>query len=155
MKNAQEAHEAIRPAGDFFRTPNEVRGELNRDELALYELIWKRTIASQMADARGETVSLRLAATTRDRRGRRVRRLGHRDHVPRFPRRLRGRARTSRTATRIERPLPNLQEGQAVETKELDPQGHSTSPPPRYTEATLVRALEERGIGRPSTYARS
>ena len=90
VKNAQEAHEAIRPAGDCFRTPNEVRGELNRDELALYELIWKRTIASQMADARGQTVSLRLGATSVDRRGRRVRRLRHRDHVPRLPRRLRG-----------------------------------------------------------------
>ena len=151
VKNAQEAHEAIRPAGDFFRTPNEVRGELNRDELALYELIWKRTISSQMADARGETVSLRLAATSKA--GEDVE-FGASGTVITFPGFLAAyEVGKDEDGDENQRPLPNLQEGQAVETKELTAQGHSTSPPPRYTEATLVRALEERGIGRPSTYA--
>ena len=90
VKNAQEAHEAIRPAGDSFRTPKELERELNRDELALYDLIWKRTLASQMADARGLTVSLRLGHDDADRARRRVLRLRHRDHVPRLPRRVRG-----------------------------------------------------------------
>ena len=151
VKNAQEAHEAIRPAGDFFRTPNEVRGELNRDELALYELIWKRTISSQMADARGETVSLRLAAKSTA--GEDVE-FGASGTVITFPGFLAAyEVGKDEDGDEDQRPLPNLQEGQAVETKELTAQGHSTSPPPRYTEATLVRALEERGIGRPSTYA--
>jgi DNA topoisomerase-1 len=151
VKNAQEAHEAIRPAGDFFRTPNEVRGELNRDELALYELIWKRTIASQMADARGETVSLRLAASSTA--GEDVE-FGASGTVITFPGFLAAyEVGKDDDGDENQRPLPNLQEGQAVETKELTAQGHSTAPPPRYTEATLVRALEERGIGRPSTYA--
>ena len=74
VKNAQEAHEAIRPAGDAFRTPDSLAAELTRDELALYELIWKRTIASQMEDARGETVSVRLGGASSHGRGRRVRR---------------------------------------------------------------------------------
>ena len=151
VKNAQEAHEAIRPAGDFFRTPNEVRGELNRDELALYELIWKRTISSQMADARGETVSLRLAAKSTA--GEDVE-FGASGTVITFPGFLAAyEVGKDEDGDEDQRPLPNLEEGQAVETKELTAQGHSTSPPPRYTEATLVRALEERGIGRPSTYA--
>ncbi|MBA3384454.1 MAG: type I DNA topoisomerase, partial [Actinobacteria bacterium] len=151
VKNAQEAHEAIRPAGDFFRTPNEVRDELNRDELALYELIWKRTISSQMADARGETVSLRLAAASTS--GEDVE-FGASGTVITFPGFLAAyEVGKDEDGDEDQRPLPNLDEGQAVETKELTAQGHSTSPPPRYTEATLVRALEERGIGRPSTYA--
>jgi DNA topoisomerase-1 len=151
VKNAQEAHEAIRPAGDFFRTPNQVRGELNRDELALYELIWKRTISSQMADARGETVSLRLAASSSS--GEDVE-FGASGTVITFPGFLAAyEVGKDDDVDEDQRPLPNLEEGQAVETKELTAQGHSTSPPARYTEATLVRALEERGIGRPSTYA--
>jgi DNA topoisomerase-1 len=151
VKNAQEAHEAIRPAGDSFRTPNQLRGELNRDELALYELIWKRTIASQMADARGQTVSLRLAAKSSS--GEDVE-FGASGTVITFPGFLAAyEVGKDDEGDEDQRPLPNVEEGQAVETKELTAQGHSTSPPPRYTEATLVRALEERGIGRPSTYA--
>jgi DNA topoisomerase I len=151
VKNAQEAHEAVRPAGDFFRTPNEVRGELNRDELALYELIWKRTIASQMADARGQTVSLRLTAMSSSGEDAEF---GASGTVITFPGFLAAyEVGKDDESDEDQRPLPNLEEGQAVETKELTAQGHSTSPPPRYTEATLVRALEERGIGRPSTYA--
>jgi DNA topoisomerase-1 len=152
VKNAQEAHEAIRPAGDHFRTPNELRGELDRDQLALYELIWKRTIASQMADARGQTVSLRLAATSSD--GEDVE-LGAAGTVITFPGFLAAYevGKDDPADDEDSRPLPNLDEGDEVETKELTAEGHSTSAPPRYTEATLVRALEERGIGRPSTYA--
>ncbi len=152
VKNAQEAHEAIRPAGDRFRTPNEVRGELNRDELALYELIWKRTIASQMADARGETVSLRVAATSSA--GEDVE-FGASGTVITFPGFLAA-YEVGKDDTEDgddQRPLPNLEQGQELDTRELTAQGHSTSAPPRYTEATLVRALEELGIGRPSTYA--
>jgi DNA topoisomerase-1 len=152
VKNAQEAHEAIRPAGDHFRTPNDLRGELDRDQLSLYELIWKRTIASQMADARGQTVSLRLAATTSD--GEDVE-FGASGTVITFPGFLAAYevGKDDVTDDEDQRPLPNLNEGDEVETKELTAEGHSTTPPPRYTEATLVRALEERGIGRPSTYA--
>ena len=156
VKNAQEAHEAIRPAGDSFRTPQQVKGELSRDEHALYDLIWKRTIASQMKDAAGSTVSVRLGARRVDRRGRRVRRGRDDDHVPRLPARLRGGARRGRpptTARTRRRSCPRSREGDPLDATELEPQGHSTSPPARYTEASLVRALEERGIGRPSTYA--
>jgi DNA topoisomerase-1 len=152
VKNAQEAHEAIRPAGDHFRTPNDVRGELDRDQLSLYELIWKRTIASQMADARGQTVSLRLAATSSE--GEDVE-FGASGTVVTFPGFLAAYevGKDDPSEDEDQRPLPNLNEGDAVETKELTAEGHSTSAPPRYTEATLVRSLEERGIGRPSTYA--
>ena len=111
VANAQEAHEAIRPAGDEFRTPKELTSELNRDELALYDLVWKRTLASQMEDARGQTVSLRIGAHELRRRGRGVRRLGHGHHVPRLPRRLRarkgrtfGRRRGARAPAPVGRP---------------------------------------------------
>ena len=157
VKNAQEAHEAIRPAGDSFRTPDDVRRELSGEEAALYDLVWKRTVASQMADARGETVSVRIGAVARA--------SGEPDHVVEF-----GTAGTVITfrgfmlayeegrdeavaADEEERRLPPLAEGDAVEALGLEPDGHSTVPPARYTEASLVRALEERGIGRPSTYA--
>ena len=153
VKNAQEAHEAIRPAGDAFRTPDDVAGELNRDELALYDLVWRRTLASQMADARGETVSVRLAATSSD--GQKAE-FGTSGTVITFRGFLaayeEGRD-DERAADDDERRLPPLSEGDAVEARSLEPDGHSTSPPARYTEATLVRALEELGIGRPSTYA--
>jgi DNA topoisomerase-1 len=151
VKNAQEAHEAIRPAGDRFRTPNDVRSELNRDELALYELIWKRTIASQMPDARGQTVSLRLGATSSS--GEDVL-FGASGTVITFPGFLAAyEVGRDDEEDEDQRPLPDLDEGDELRTVELTAEGHATSPPPRYTEATLVRALEERGIGRPSTYA--
>ena len=91
VANAQEAHEAIRPAGDTFRTPDDLKRELSRDEHALYDLIWKRTLASQMEDARGQTVSLRIGAAVAATRRRRVRGLRHRAHLPRLSRRLRAR----------------------------------------------------------------
>jgi DNA topoisomerase-1 len=152
VKNAQEAHEAIRPAGDRFRTPDQVRRELSNEEFNLYDLIWKRTVASQMADARGQTVSVRIAADASD--GRRTE-FATAGTVITFRGFLlayeEGRDDASDDAE--EKRLPQLKEGDALAAKELAPEGHSTSPPSRFTEASLVKALEERGIGRPSTYA--
>ena len=153
VKNAQEAHEAIRPAGDRFRTPDEVRGELERDEYALYELVWKRTVASQMADARGETVSVRLGATAADGRDAEFGTAGTVITFRGFLLAYEEGRDEAVAGDDEEQRLPPLAEGDALEARELEPDGHSTTPPPRYTEATLVRALEERGIGRPSTYA--
>jgi DNA topoisomerase-1 len=155
VKNAQEAHEAIRPSGDHFRTPQDVRSELSTDEHALYELIWMRTVASQMKDAQGQTVSLRIAADSSA--GEAVE-FGASGTVITF-RGFLAAYEEGRDADRAaqeedeERRLPNLAEGDSVELRALEPQGHETSPPARYTEATLVRTLEELGIGRPSTYA--
>ncbi|HEV8180518.1 MAG TPA: type I DNA topoisomerase [Gaiellaceae bacterium] len=155
VKNAQEAHEAIRPSGDRFRTPQDVRSELSPDEHALYELIWMRTIASQMKDAQGQTVSLRIAG---DSTAAESVEFGASGTVITF----RGFLAAYEEGRDIDRPaqeddeerrLPNLAEGDPVELRALEPQGHETSPPARYTEATLVRTLEELGIGRPSTYA--
>ena len=154
VKNAQEAHEAIRPAGETFATPDAVRRELDGDEFRLYELIWQRTVASQMADARGTTLSLRIAGISGDRQvvfsatGRTIT----------FPGFLKAYVETvdelaGGEADDAERRLPHLTEGQRVEALELTPDGHTTNPPARYTEASLVKALEELGIGRPSTYS--
>jgi len=155
VKNAQEAHEAIRPSGDQFRTPQDVRSEVSQDEHALYELIWMRTIASQMKDAQGQTVSLRIAAESS---ANEAVEFGASGTVITFRGFLaayeEGRdADRSAQEDEEERRLPNLAEGDSVELRALEPQGHETSPPARYTEATLVRTLEELGIGRPSTYA--
>jgi DNA topoisomerase I len=152
VKNAQEAHEAIRPAGDRFRTPKEVRGELSADEFALYDLIWKRTVSSQMADARGQTVSLRIGAKSSA--GEDVE-FGVAGTVITFPGFLAAYevGRDDVPESEEQTPLPPLKEGDALDARSLEPQGHETTPPPRYTEATLVRALEDLGIGRPSTYA--
>ena len=157
VKNAQEAHEAIRPAGDTFRTPQQVAGELASDERALYELIWIRTIASQMADAKGQTVSVRIAGTSS---AGEVAEFAAAGTVITF-RGFLAAYEESRDESQSgngrreddERRLPDLSEGDEVRAVELEPQGHETTPPARFTEATLVRALEERGIGRPSTYA--
>ena len=152
VKNAQEAHEAIRPAGDSFRTPKELERELNRDELALYDLIWKRTLASQMADARGLTVSLRLGTTTPNGRDAEFSASGtvitFRGFLAAYEE-----SRDDDTEKEEERPLPHLKPGDELKALQLEPEGHATTPPSRYTEASLVQALEERGIGRPSTYA--
>src|SRR3954465_12169735 len=152
VKNAQEAHEAIRPAGDRFRTPDQVRRELRGDEFNLYDLIWKRTIASQMEDARGQTVSVRIAADASDGRGVEF---GTAGTVITFRGFLLAyeEGRDEPTAEADQRVPPPLSEGDALAAKALEPEGHSTSPPARFTEASLVKALEERGIGRPSTYA--
>jgi DNA topoisomerase-1 len=155
VKNAQEAHEAIRPAGETFRTPGQVANELSGDEFRVYELIWQRTIASQMRDARGTTMSVRITGTaatgeecTFSASGRTIT----------FPGFLRAYVETvdeeaGGEADDAESRLPRLAEGDGCRTDALTPEGHSTNPPARYTEASLVKTLEERGIGRPSTYA--
>jgi len=154
VKNAQEAHEAIRPAGETFATPGAVRRELDGDEFRLYELVWQRTVASQMADARGTTVSLRIAGTSGDRpvvfsaTGRTITFAGFLKAYVETVDELAG-----GEADDAERRLPHLTEGQRLAALELTPDGHATNPPARYTEASLVKALEELGIGRPSTYS--
>jgi DNA topoisomerase I len=159
VKNAQEAHEAIRPSGDSFRTPGQIAGEVSRDEQALYDLIWKRTVASQMADARGQTVTVRIGATASDGRDAEFSTSGtiitFRGFLAAYEE---GRDDEdsndeAREGTDRERRLPQMRTGDPLSVIELLPDGHSTSPPARYTEPTLVRAMEERGIGRPSTYA--
>jgi DNA topoisomerase-1 len=152
---AQEAHEAIRPAGDHFRTPADVAGQLSGDEFRLYELIWKRTVASQMADAKGTTSTVELQVANEGRTAT-FRASGT---VITF-RGFLAAYEEGRDASRYadddkggDKRLPQMEEGQSLPTRELVPDGHTTTPPPRYTEASLVRALEERGIGRPSTYA--
>ncbi len=189
VKNAQEAHEAIRPAGETFRTPGEVAGALGGDEFRLYELIWKRTIASQMADAKGRTVTARIAASAAGRElvfsasGQTITFAGYQrayddtadeaddadgsgsgalagsrggvdDEADGGQPSGNGSARSGRGgkgATAVK--LPPLAEGQQLRIGEAHPGGHVTSPPARYTEPSLVKALEEMGIGRPSTYA--
>jgi DNA topoisomerase-1 len=153
VKNAQEAHEAIRPAGDSFRTPKQLERELNRDELALYDLIWKRTLASQMADARGLTVSLRLGTTTPSGRDVEFSASGTVITFRGFLAAYEESRDDEQAAAEEERPLPHLKPGDELRALSLEPEGHATTPPARYTEASLVQALEERGIGRPSTYA--
>ena len=157
VKNAQEAHEAIRPSGDAFRTPGEVAPELSADELALYDLIWKRTVASQMADARGFTVTVRLGATASDGRDAEFSSSGTvitaRGFLAAYEEGRDEDASGGAGSDDEERRLPQLKAGDPLSARALEPEGHSTQPPSRYTEATLVKALEERGIGRPSTYA--
>jgi DNA topoisomerase-1 len=152
VANAQEAHEAIRPAGDSFRAPDDLAKEISRDELALYDLIWKRTLASQMEDARGQTVSLRLGA--RSSAGEDVE-FSASGTVITFRGFLAAYepGRDEPSDDDEERRLPQLAVGDEVTALSIEPEGHSTTPPPRYTEPTLVKALEDRGIGRPSTYA--
>ena len=153
VKNAQEAHEAIRPAGDSFRTPKQLERELNRDELALYDLIWKRTLASQMADARGMTVSLRLGAKATSGTDAEFSASGTVITFRGFLAAYEESRDDDTEPEEEERPLPHLKPGDELTALELEPEGHATTPPARYTEASLVQALEERGIGRPSTYA--
>jgi DNA topoisomerase I len=154
VKNAQEAHEAVRPAGDRFRTPEEVSRELEGDELRLYELVWQRTVASQMTDARGQSVQVRLGATASDGRAAEFQATGKTIHHPGFLRAyVEGSDDPEGDLEDQERILPDLAEGDAVETHSIEAKGHETQPPARFTEASLVRRLEELGVGRPSTYA--
>ena len=158
-KGAQEAHEAIRPAGDNFRTPDQVREALTDQQAALYELIWKRTLASQMNDARGTTDTVRVSAQIK------VEGEAHelvftasgtvitfRGFLAAYEE---GKDKSRYASTDSSTALPKLSEGQAVAFSEVDREkaAHVTSPPPRYTEASLVKTLEEKGVGRPSTYA--
>ncbi|MFF4240151.1 type I DNA topoisomerase [Actinomadura geliboluensis] len=152
VKNAQEAHEAIRPAGDTFRTPAETG--LSGDQFRLYELIWKRTIASQMKDAAGQSVSIRVTGlSTENERAE----FGATGKTITFHGFLKAYVESaddpSTDRDDQERRLPNLAEGDALTANAVDAEGHSTRPPARYTEASLVKELEEREIGRPSTYA--
>ena len=155
VKNAQEAHEAIRPAGDTFATPGALHRELDGDEFRLYELIWQRTVASQMADARGTTLSLRIAGTAADGREATFTASGRTITFPGF---LKAYVETvdelaGGEADDAESRLPELRQGQRVAANRLTADGHTTNPPARYTEASLIKALEELGIGRPSTYS--
>ncbi|MDQ1485802.1 MAG: topoisomerase, partial [Actinomycetota bacterium] len=155
VKNAQEAHEAIRPAGDVFQTPGQLHSALDNDEFRLYELIWQRTVASQMADARGTTLSLRISGTARsgeqvvfNASGRTITFAGFlKAYVESLDEQAGGEADDAESR------LPNLTQGQRVDAAGLTADGHTTSPPARYTEASLIKALEELGIGRPSTYS--
>ncbi|WP_328340784.1 type I DNA topoisomerase [Micromonospora sp. NBC_00421] len=154
VKNAQEAHEAIRPAGDNFRTPGDVAKELSGEEFKLYELIWRRTIASQMTDAVGSSVSVRIRAVSAAQEEADFGATGKTITDPGF---LRAYVESSddenAEAEDAERRLPTLVKDQPLTADELAAQGHHTQPPSRYTEASLVKSLEELGIGRPSTYA--
>ena len=155
VKNAQEAHEAIRPAGDSFRTPGQVaRDRLSSDERRLYELIWQRTVASQMKDATGESVSVRVAGTST---GNERAEFGATGKVINFYGFLKAYVEDTDDAGTDrddrERRLPPLAESDPLDVLRLAPAEHSTRPPARYTEASLVKELEDREIGRPSTYA--
>ena len=153
-KNAQEAHEAIRPAGETFRTPQQVSNELDTDQLRLYELIWKRTVASQMKDAKGMRTNVRISAPAGD-RGAAV--FSTSGKVITFPGFLRAYVEGSDDPAAAlddqEKVLPPVKQDQQVAAERVEPQQHFTQAKGRYTEASLIRELEERGIGRPSTYA--
>ncbi len=152
VKNAQEAHEAIRPAGEKFQHPDAVSKKVNPDEAKIYDLVWKRTVASQMEDSRGEGVSVQLRASGVDQAEFSVR--GNTIVFPGFLRAyVEGSDDPSAELENRESPLPPLNEGQVVSVEELNETGHETQAPARYTEASLVRRLEELGVGRPSTYA--
>jgi len=153
VKNAQEAHEAIRPAGDVFRTPGEVAAELSTEEFKLYELIWRRTIASQMTDAVGMSVSVRIRSTTAAGEECDFGATGKTITDPGFLKAYVESSDDAESADDAENRLPTLVKGQGLDAESLDAVGHNTQPPARFTEPSLVKALEELGIGRPSTYA--
>lgn len=142
VKNSQEAHEAIRPAGERFATPGQLAGSLDAEEFKLYELIWQRTVACQMADARGNSTKITLVAA----QGAEFAASGR---TIEFPGWLRAYSDSQDTETR----LPQVAEGDQLDTRKVTADGHSTNPPARYTEASLVKKMEDLGIGRPSTYA--
>jgi DNA topoisomerase-1 len=153
-KNAQEAHEAIRPAGDVFKTPGELAPELSRDEFALYDLIWKRTVASQMADAKKMQMRVDFDAKTADGKETIFRANGSVITFAGFLAAYDDIATDENKDEESEdRRLPAMSIGQAVKVDEYTCEGHDTKPPARYTEPTLVKKLEELGIGRPSTFA--
>ncbi|MDH3261348.1 MAG: type I DNA topoisomerase [Acidimicrobiia bacterium] len=154
VKNAQEAHEAIRPTGHVFRTPEQIAAEIDGDEAAVYELIWKRTIASQMADAVGESVQVRLGGTSSAGENAEFATSGRVIQFPGFLRAyVEGSDDPDADLDDQERRLPPLAENDPLHTDRIEAKGHETKPPPRFTEASLVRRLEELGVGRPSTYA--
>jgi DNA topoisomerase I len=154
VKNAQEAHEAIRPAGDAFLSPAEVARQVEKDQARLYDLIWKRTVASQMTDAVGESIQVEMRADARDGRAAGFSQTGR---VITFPGFLKVYVAGSDTEETLrddeERRLPALSVGDRLDILTVEPKGHETKPPARFTEASLIRRLEELGVGRPSTYA--
>ena len=156
-KNAQEAHEAIRPAGDVFKTPAELSGVLRGNDFKLYDLIWKRTVASQMADARGSTASVTIAGETADAGTAEFTASGtvitFRGFLAAYEESKDESRDPEAKDADEEKRLPNLTVGQELPLQGVEAKGHETSPPPRYTEASLVKTLEELGIGRPSTFA--
>ncbi len=151
-KNAQEAHEAIRPAGDTFKTPGELAPELSRDEFSLYDLIWKRTVASQMADAKKMQARVDFDVTTKDGKAATFRANGS---VVTFPGFLAAYEEITdeKNEEETDKRLPAMTIGQEITVTEYTCESHETKPPARYTEPTLVKKLEELGIGRPSTFA--
>ncbi|MDH6608309.1 DNA topoisomerase-1 [Streptomyces sp. SAI-208] len=152
VKNAQEAHEAIRPSGDRFRTPAETG--LTGDQFKLYELIWKRTVASQMKDATGNSVTVKIGGTAADGRDVEFSASGKTITFHGFLKAyVEGADDPNAELDDRERRLPQVSEGAPLSAEEITVDGHATKPPARYTEASLVKELEEREIGRPSTYA--
>ncbi|MFE8944546.1 type I DNA topoisomerase [Streptomyces sp. NPDC007856] len=152
VKNAQEAHEAIRPSGDRFRTPAETG--LTGDQFRLYELIWMRTVASQMKDATGNSVTVKIGGTAADGRDVEFSASGKTITFHGFLKAyVEGADDPNAELDDRERRLPQVAEGDALSAEEITVDGHATKPPARYTEASLVKELEEREIGRPSTYA--
>ncbi|MET9690116.1 type I DNA topoisomerase [Streptomyces sp. NPDC006514] len=152
VKNAQEAHEAIRPSGDRFRTPAETG--LTGDQFRLYELIWKRTVASQMKDAVGNSVTVKIGGRAADGRDAEFTASGKTITFHGFMKAyVEGADDPNAELDDREKRLPQVAEGDALAAEEITADGHSTKPPARYTEASLVKELEEREIGRPSTYA--
>ncbi len=152
-KNAQEAHEAIRPAGESFKTPGELAPELSRDEFALYDLIWKRTVASQMADAKKMQMRVDFDAKTGDGRETIFRANGSVITFPGFLAAYDDLVDEKEGEESEDKRLPAMNVGQSIKVEEFSCEGHETKPPARYTEPTLVKKLEELGIGRPSTFA--
>ena len=149
VKNAQEAHEAIRPAGHPFELPEAMKTTLNNDEFRLFDLIWKRTIASQMADSRGRRIIVTIEG-----QGCVFQVSGKTIDFPGYLRAyVEGSDDPNAELADQEKALPNLEVGEVLSCKALEAKEHSTQPPGRYSEAALTKALEERGIGRPSTYA--
>ncbi|MEU1374798.1 type I DNA topoisomerase [Streptomyces triculaminicus] len=152
VKNAQEAHEAIRPSGDRFRTPAETG--LTGDQFRLYELIWKRTVASQMKDATGNSVTVKIGGRSSDGRDAEFSASGKTITFHGFMKAyVEGADDPNAELDDRERRLPQVTEGDPLAAEEITADGHATKPPARYTEASLVKELEEREIGRPSTYA--
>ena len=153
-KNAQEAHEAIRPAGSSFRTPDSLRAELGGDEWRLYDLVWKRTVASQMADARGRRMQVRLSGEAEGGQKVLLNASGRAIDFPGFLRAyVEGSDDPNAALEDREVILPPLRVSETVTGEKMTPGGHETQPPARFTEASLVQGLEAQGIGRPSTYA--
>jgi DNA topoisomerase I len=154
VKNAQEAHEAIRPAGNEFVPPPQLGSDVGEDERRVYELIWRRTVASQMRDARGQRTTMTLVMPTSGRgtaefvaTGKTIEFAGYRLAY------VEDLEDADSELAEAERVLPGMSVGQTTPAKALKPDGHTTQPPPRITEAGLIKELESRGIGRPSTYA--